>query len=431
MLWAVMRKALFSSLILLVSLNAAFAANYAVTPAYYDDIESVITPLGFTSDTINETDLSNLTLLKNYRAVFVNCSGSIATNFTADAADAVKEYVAEGGVIYASDWAFVVIAQAFPGYVSYYSTPRIAPTQIVTASVENEGMREYMGLDSFTVNFNLGGWVPIAGVNTTEVETILRGTSGDSYVKDKPILVKFDYGLGSVIYTSFHNEAGLSSDETNALEYMVLISVLSSTANNLATYLRNHGYIPVKESLNLSNAGIGRTFSYSQSATTDTDLAFAVGWKDTGAIGLSVSGPGFSQTSSNATSPFMIESARSINGTWNYTVTPAGATLAYVAMAAKRISAFDEVTAIKAYPNPYRADDHTVVVFEGLTEQATIRLYSMRGVLIKTIRKDDSSGTAFWNVDDEEGNKVPSGLYIYVAEGTKGSRQRGKVAIIR
>ena len=71
-----------------------------------------------------------------------------------------------------------------------------------------------------------------------------------------------------------------------------------------------------------------------------------------------------------------------------------------------------------------------VLMTDGLPAQAVINIYTVSGQLVKTIRKDDITGTAFWYVDNDDGEKIATGLYIYTVQS--GLRTgKGKLAIIR
>jgi hypothetical protein len=321
--------------------------------------------------------------------------------------------------------------------VTYYDVPRVAPATLATAKIQNQGMIDYIGVSEFTVNFNLGAWVPMQGVDAHSVDVYLLGANaqqGASYVNDKPIMVKFDYGKGSVIYTSFHNEAGLTGDAVKALEYMVLLSIMSRSAAELADEFRAQGFIPTKENIGIVPIGGTTNFTYTHATTHDEDVAFGTRWRDTANVTLDVNGPGgASGTASGGTPSLLVQFTGGANGAWTYGVrnNAASGDLPIVVMSAKRIAAFNSVDYVKVYPNPYKATDHDVVVFEGLTQEATIKIYTISGQLVKTIHKNDGSGTAFWSVDNDSGQKVATGLYLWSAEGSSGSMKRGKVAVIQ
>ncbi|MDD4003959.1 MAG: T9SS type A sorting domain-containing protein [Elusimicrobiaceae bacterium] len=70
-----------------------------------------------------------------------------------------------------------------------------------------------------------------------------------------------------------------------------------------------------------------------------------------------------------------------------------------------------------AYPNPFKKRlGHTVVTFTKLTYDAVIKIYTVSGELVKTIRKSSSVDNIAWDVRNDDGQNVASGLYIYLIE---------------
>lgn len=98
-------------------------------------------------------------------------------------------------------------------------------------------------------------------------------------------------------------------------------------------------------------------------------------------------------------------------------------------------SRLDQVAVV---PNPfYRSSGFEEpgrerdIQFVFIPQRCTIRIYTLRGDLVKTIRHDDeSSGVAIWNQITDYGQYVKSGMYFYVIENDRGEVQRGKFAIV-
>ena len=98
-------------------------------------------------------------------------------------------------------------------------------------------------------------------------------------------------------------------------------------------------------------------------------------------------------------------------------------------------SALDDVLVV---PNPFIArsgfvnpGDADVIQFVNIPSPATVRIYTMRGNLVKTIEHDDGSGITFWDQVTDYGQFVESGVYIYHVETPEGHSTTGKFAIIR
>ncbi|MCX6641599.1 MAG: S8 family serine peptidase [bacterium] len=87
------------------------------------------------------------------------------------------------------------------------------------------------------------------------------------------------------------------------------------------------------------------------------------------------------------------------------------------------------------YPNPYKGgtlvDGEECVVFANLTPNAEIRIVNVSGIAIKTLRSTNNlTGGIRWYLDNDMGQKVGSGIYLYYVSGD-GDTAWGKLAIVR
>jgi hypothetical protein len=94
---------------------------------------------------------------------------------------------------------------------------------------------------------------------------------------------------------------------------------------------------------------------------------------------------------------------------------------------------------INAFPNPYYGVNseeinkyNRFVTFTHLPAKATIRIFNLAGILVKTINKDDAGQYQRWDLANESGLPVASGLYIVHIELPElGENKILKVAIIQ
>jgi len=92
---------------------------------------------------------------------------------------------------------------------------------------------------------------------------------------------------------------------------------------------------------------------------------------------------------------------------------------------------FEDVSGAFAYPNPFKpSDGHTSVTFTDLGSVSTIKVFTLTGDLVKTIIENDGDGVATWNVKNEAGEDVASGLYYFVIRSGNDIK-KGKLVIIR
>jgi hypothetical protein len=95
-----------------------------------------------------------------------------------------------------------------------------------------------------------------------------------------------------------------------------------------------------------------------------------------------------------------------------------------------------DLSEVFAYPNPYERRKGTYVMFANLTKEATVTIWTLSGNHVKTLNETDGDGGLEWFLDDESGNTVSSGVYIYRVTGTnnvgeKVADKTGKVAVLR
>jgi hypothetical protein len=102
----------------------------------------------------------------------------------------------------------------------------------------------------------------------------------------------------------------------------------------------------------------------------------------------------------------------------------------------------EDLSKAYAYPNPYKPGTGGVfdssslgdgVVFDKLTEKAVIRIYTLSGEFVAELNESDGDGRYLWNVRNQDGDKVASGVYLYLINNPdKGSdKAKGKLVIIK
>lgn len=93
---------------------------------------------------------------------------------------------------------------------------------------------------------------------------------------------------------------------------------------------------------------------------------------------------------------------------------------------------------IKVVPNPFIVDasweqleNNRRLRFMYLPPECSIKIYTVRGELVKRINHENGTGDEDWNLTNESGVEVAFGLYIYVVEIPGGGKSMGKFAIIK
>jgi len=90
-----------------------------------------------------------------------------------------------------------------------------------------------------------------------------------------------------------------------------------------------------------------------------------------------------------------------------------------------------------AYPNPWKAGtggayDAAGVTFTNLTQEATIRIFTLTGNLVRRLDKVAADGNQkVWDGKNTVGARVASGIYYYVITSPKCEKATGRLAVVR
>jgi hypothetical protein len=101
--------------------------------------------------------------------------------------------------------------------------------------------------------------------------------------------------------------------------------------------------------------------------------------------------------------------------------------------------AADQAGDINVFPNPYYGFSseelnkyNRFVTFNHLPTQANVRIFNLAGVMVRTLEKQDQGQFMYWDLNNQDGLPVASGLYIvYIDMPELGTTKILKVAIIQ
>lgn len=173
-----------------------------VSSPNFDDVAEVLRSMGVAYENFNSRYDCDI--------LFLNCGTSDYVD-----ADELRRFVKNGGCVYASDWAEEFINAAFPGKMN---TVRNGEACKMDVEVVEPELQQIVG-QTIQVEFDLGAWARINEAPGCKV--ILRTTGGISLLR-KPIMISFEYGQGTVFYTSFHNHHQASEKEKMLLQLLLL-----------------------------------------------------------------------------------------------------------------------------------------------------------------------------------------------------------------
>jgi hypothetical protein len=286
----------------------------------WDDMGKLLDGLGegYRYDKITMHDAIDLNKLSKYDVVFLTC----ASGFEEELKEVLPAYVAQGGILYASDWRFEAIAKAFPDMV----VPKLrgeGAKQDFEADIVDPGLREHLKVDKIHLRFDLEQW-KVAAFGGQRVQTLIKG----KYRKDRstitaeaPMMVKFSVGKGTVIFTSFHNEKQNSELEKKLLQYLVFSLVTAGIDADINTQMDKSGFTPQRSNL-LSTPSKQTTEPKTYHNATVSTLRFVLGFRNEGAkLRFNIRSPDGKQYTKDCESTLTLEVPNAAVGNWEYTVT--------------------------------------------------------------------------------------------------------------
>jgi hypothetical protein len=193
--------------------------------------------------------------------------------------------------------------------------------QEVSAQVIDPGLRDVLG-SQLQLNFEVDGWTP-ALFEGDALATILKGRytplKGDD--AELPLLVKFPFKKGTVIFTSFHNAKQNDESERKLLRYLVFIAATAKEEAKVSETIASGGFSPKKQNL-LTASSDNPSVTQTYRSTKGGRLKFALGFENRGArLRLTIIGPDNKQIVKEGTETFYQEIANAPVGEWKYTVT--------------------------------------------------------------------------------------------------------------
>jgi hypothetical protein len=82
------------------------------------------------------------------------------------------------------------------------------------------------------------------------------------------------------------------------------------------------------------------------------------------------------------------------------------------------------------YPNPCITDKYGYQIhFTNLTQNATIKIFNIAGELVKEIHSNNPM--EIWKIDNDDGGRIASGIYIYLITDHANNKKIGKLAVIK
>lgn len=316
----------------------------AVTPPEYDDMGKLLATLGsgYRCTEIAMDDLLDADRLAAYDVVFATCGGvphhwlgrrigsanrgavgsfHARPPIAARLRQALRTFVGRGGTLYASDWQFQLLEIAFPEMIDHAKQAKGA-TQTVVADVVDRGLARRLG-PSLELRFDQPAWYP-AAIKEPEAAVYLRGKfkTLEGEEMSRPLLVRFPFEKGNVIFTSFHNERQNTEVENELLRYLVFATVTAREEEDVRRTMIRGGFSPKERNL-LSASAASQAIVQEYTLGRAGPLQFVLGFEPRGArLRLSVAGPDGTRYEHEGNQTFRIDVPNASPGTWRCTITP-------------------------------------------------------------------------------------------------------------
>ena len=163
--------------------------------------------------------MNNPSLLATYDILFLNCGLDESLE---DMGDVLMDYVANGGILYATDWAagyLNTITNGGTDYMTFYTPEKSGSSLTTTATLLDGTLSDWLALnfgivieDTMEIDEFLGSWQVVDSYNPASTISWLNGEvtyrdAGNNYITaNKDLAFTFLHGNGAVFYSSFHTE---------------------------------------------------------------------------------------------------------------------------------------------------------------------------------------------------------------------------------
>ncbi|RME21046.1 MAG: hypothetical protein D6798_19000 [Deltaproteobacteria bacterium] len=144
----------------------------------------------------------------------------------------LRDYVSEGGSIYASDWSYDVVEQGWPDRIDFVGddtvpdAAQLGEYDLVNAAVADNMLADWLDTDYIEIEYDLPVWAPIVTVSDSVSVHLVgnvayRQGQATYNLTNSPLLVSFTSGDGKVVYSTFRVAKNASSEVLQTLQYMM------------------------------------------------------------------------------------------------------------------------------------------------------------------------------------------------------------------
>ncbi len=297
--------------------TTAGAKALAVTADGFDLISTSLDEFGAGCryEIIDDEALLNSAELRRFEAVFLTCAD--VEEPAESLPKALRDYVAGGGTLYASDLRYDTLALAFPEVFDPASVAQGVP-QDLRAEVTLPELRDLLGPE-ITLHFKSERW-RTAAFRGEDVSILLKGqlkTTAGAEI-ESPLAVRFPIGRGTVVFTSFHSEGRVNDVEARLLKFLALKAVTSASEVRLTESLADAGFsISAVSAAALHPGTVSKFHDFQHEAPGP--LRFSLGPARPGAgLRLEIVDPAGKPTTKRGDSTLVIDLTNAAIGRWQF-----------------------------------------------------------------------------------------------------------------
>lgn len=221
----------------------------AVVTGLYDDLPTVLGDLGVSVHEVNGKSgdvarvfLEDVTNLEAFHMlilaggtveedIYYDSDGNDTTGSVPLVQAAIKQFVEDGGVLWATDWTYDAVAQIWPGKAKFVGEDKVPNSAqlgtpgAIDAHLTDEDLKAAQGKASVALAYAIDTWPVVESVD----ESVVVLETGDAPYRfgmdtftqtDSPLAFTFEAGKGRVIYTTWLIDDNVGDSE-KSIKYLL------------------------------------------------------------------------------------------------------------------------------------------------------------------------------------------------------------------
>ena len=167
-------------------------AKLAYVDGNYDEIEAIVTSLGYVITEISYNDLKNINVVDDYDVIFLNCGSRVGVNNPNQDTmvyDNLSTFVSNGGSLYASDWDIAYLiggnsnsnACGTPG--GFIDDSLLCAVNngssglLNNCTISDPVLSTALGFNTVNIDFDMGSWEKIQNYSNTFWQVMVEHNS--------------------------------------------------------------------------------------------------------------------------------------------------------------------------------------------------------------------------------------------------------------